>query len=45
MEIGKLQATSRGKKSLMLNVFTLKNPEGICKYSLTSSAFSSIILA
>ena len=45
MEIGKLQATSRGKKSLMLNVFTSKNLEEICKYFLTQSVFSSIILA
>ena len=32
-----------GKKNLMLNVFTSKNLEEICKYFLTQSVFSSII--
>ena len=43
MEIIKPQVIFLGKKNLMLNVFTLKNLEEICKYFLTQSVFSSII--
>ena len=45
MEIIKPQVTSLGRKSLMLNVFTSKKIEVICKYFLTQSVFSSIIVA
>tara|TARA_B100001113_G_scaffold352534_1_gene354213 strand:- start:1245 stop:1382 length:138 start_codon:yes stop_codon:yes gene_type:complete len=45
MEIIKPQVIFLGKKNLMLNVFTLKKIEVICKYFLTLNAFSSIIVA
>jgi len=45
MEIIKPRGIFLGKKNLMLSVFTLKNLEAICKYFLTQSVFSSIIVA